>query len=224
MPASRVVACSGASRAAALAAEVAARLSAELEAADAVVAVDGCESRCATRTLAARGEEAVSVLAGEDVDVAGLLARRRVRYVRPAPPPAGGEAKAAHSQDDYLRAVYALASPDDDCRAVTPVLAAHVARLLGVSRPSAGEALERLAAAGLVERGTGREVILTPAGTAAAERALRRRGVVERFLADVAGYAPEEARARADSVEDAFDDELVERLERRLGRRTPPRS
>ena len=101
------------------------------------------------------------------------------------------------------------------------MLAAHVSRELGVSRATAGEALERLEAAGLVERGTGREVLLTDAGRAAGERALRRHRVLESFLVEYMGYSHDEAHGRVDSIRDTFDDEMIERLEHRLGPSAP---
>ena len=59
-----VVACSGASRDASLAADVAVearRLLAGAGKEAAVVAIDGCASACATRSLVAHGEDVVSV-------------------------------------------------------------------------------------------------------------------------------------------------------------------
>ncbi len=199
-----------------------------------VVAIDGCASACATRSLAARGEDVVSIGLEEfegEPSAAAIAAAleealgagrahgtRRVSAARPSLQPG---AKRAHSAEDYLQTVYALASPAAECRAVAPVLAAHVSRELGVSRATAGEALERLEAAGLVERGTGREVLLTDAGRAAGERALRRHRVLESFLVEYMGYSHDEAHERVDSIRDTFDDEMIERLEQRLGPPVP---
>ena len=232
-----VVACSGASRDASLAAEVAVEARRLLDWAGkgaAVVAIDGCRSACATRSLAARGEDVVSIgleeFEGEPsaAAIAALLEEalsagrthgtRRVSSARPSFQPG---AKRAHSPEDYLQTVYALASPAAECRAVAPVLAAHVSQGLGVSRATAGEALERLEAAGLVERGTGREVFLTDSGRAAGERALCRHRVLESFLVEYMGYSHDEAHARVDSIRDTFDDEMIERLEQRLGPSVP---
>lgn len=232
-----VVACSGASRDASLAAEVAVeadRLLTEAGKGAVVVAIDGCRSACATRSLAARGEDVVSIgleefegapsAAAIAAALEGALGAGRThgtRRVPPARPSLQPGAKRAHSPEDYLQTVYALASPAADCHAVAPVLAAHVSQALGVSRATAGEALERLGAAGLVERGAGREVLLTDAGRAAGERALRRHRVLESFLVEYMGYAHGEAHERVDSVRDTFDDEMIERLEQRLGPSVP---
>jgi Mn-dependent DtxR family transcriptional regulator len=232
-----VVACSGASRDASLAAEVAVeagRLLAEAGKGAVVVAIDGCRSACATRSLAARGEEVISIgleeLGGEPSAAAIAAALEEAlgagrthgpRRVPPARPALQPGAKRAHSPEDYLQVVYALASPAAECRAVAPVLAAHVSRGLGVSRATAGEALERLEAAGLVERGAGREVLLTDAGRAAGERALWRHRVLESFLVEYMGYSHDQAHQRVDSIRDTFDDEMIERLERRLGPAVP---
>jgi DtxR family Mn-dependent transcriptional regulator len=121
---------------------------------------------------------------------------------------------------DYLRAVYVLSSPVADCGAVVhdaPALAAHVSRLLGVSRPTSGEMLKRLEQGGLVERGTRREVLLTAAGRRAAEEAIRRLRILECFVVDFLGTSLADAAAEASVLEAGMDEEMVERLYERLG-------
>jgi DtxR family Mn-dependent transcriptional regulator len=114
--------------------------------------------------------------------------------------------------DRYLEAIYRLSSGGEG-----RVRPARVAEALAVSRASAGEALERLARAGLVARGSARDVALTAAGLEIAERAAWRRRVAEGFLTEVLGYSPEEARSRAGSMASALPDEMVDRIARRLG-------
>ena len=72
-----------------------------------------------------------------------------------------------HSVDDYLEAIYFLVSPVGEYQPAPVAIAARVADLLGVSRTAVGEMLKRLIADGLLESGTGRELVLTPAGLAA---------------------------------------------------------
>ena len=94
---------------------------------------------------------------------------------------------------------------------------ARVAEMLGVSRASAGEMLKRLEAEGLVERGEHKEAILTAAGRVRAERVVRKHRIIERLLTDFMGYTAAEAHVHADELGDTFTDDMVERIDERLG-------
>jgi DtxR family Mn-dependent transcriptional regulator len=125
-----------------------------------------------------------------------------------------------HSVDEYLETIYFLAFPIGEYRPIAtalPTLASRVAEMLGVSRASAGEMLKRLEAEGLVERGERKEAILTATGRERAERAVRKHRIIERLLTDFMGYTPAEAHVHADELGDTFSDEMVERIEARLG-------
>src|SRR6476661_5955486 len=125
-----------------------------------------------------------------------------------------------HSVDEYLETIYFLAFPIGEYRprsSGNPTLASRVAEMLGVSRASAGEMLKRLEAEGLVERGEQKEAILTSAGRARAEKAVRKHRIVERLLTDFMGYTAAEAHVHADELGDTFSDEMVERIEVKLG-------
>jgi DtxR family Mn-dependent transcriptional regulator len=124
-----------------------------------------------------------------------------------------------HSVDDYLEAIHLLVSPIGvyEPAKAPAAIAARVAEALGVSRTAVGEMLKRLAAEGLLERNTGRELVLTAAGTARAEKVVRRNRIVERFLVDFLGYDTAEAHEHAARVGAAFTDEMVERLHAKLG-------
>src|SRR3954449_7947037 len=125
-----------------------------------------------------------------------------------------------HSVDEYLETIYFLAFPIGEYRpqvSGAPTLAARVAEMLGVSRASAGEMLKRLEAEGLVERGEHKEAILTEAGRERAERAVRKHRIIERLLTDFMGYTAAEAHVHADELGDTFSDEMVERIEAKLG-------
>src|SRR5881398_2737523 len=127
---------------------------------------------------------------------------------------------AGHSVDEYLETIYFLAFPIGEYRPQTqgsPTLASRVAEMLGVSRASAGEMLKRLEAEGLVERGEHKEAILTPSGRERAERVVRKHRLVERLLTDFMGYTAAEAHVHADELGDTFSDEMVERIEVKLG-------
>src|SRR5215470_12714683 len=127
---------------------------------------------------------------------------------------------AGHSVDEYLETIYFLAFPIGEYRPKTtgsPTLSSRVAEMLGVSRASAGEMLKRLEAEGLVERGEHKEAILTAAGRARAEKAVRKHRIIERLLTDFMGYTPAESHVHADELGDTFSDDMVERIDARLG-------
>jgi len=126
---------------------------------------------------------------------------------------------AGHSVDDYLETIYFLAFPIGEYQPATgsSAIAARVAEMLGVSRASAGEMLKRLEAEGLVERGEQKEAILTPAGIERAEKVVRKHRIIERFLTDFMGYTPEESHVQADEMGDTFTDDMIERIDERLG-------
>ena len=125
-----------------------------------------------------------------------------------------------HSVDDYLETIYFLAFPIGEYRPATgtQAIASRVAEMLGVSRASAGEMLKRLEADGLVERGEQKEAILTPTGIERAERVVRRHRIIERFLTDFMCYTPWESHVQADEMSDTFTDDMIERINERLGR------
>jgi DtxR family Mn-dependent transcriptional regulator len=145
------------------------------------------------------------------------------------PAPSRGPARAAsmastmaqgHSVDEYLETIYFLAFPIGEYHpqdTTHPTLSSRVAEMLGVSRASAGEMLKRLETEGLVERGLRKEAILTPAGRERAERAVRKHRIIERLLTDFMGYTAAEAHVHADELGDTFSDEMVERIQQRLG-------
>src|SRR5947207_4175352 len=126
---------------------------------------------------------------------------------------------AGHSVDDYLETIYFLAFPIGE---YTPSsgslpLASRVAEMLGVSRASAGEMLKRLESEGLIERGARKEALLTATGRERAERVVRKHRIIERLLTDFMGYTAAEAHVHADQLGDTFSDDMVERIEERLG-------
>ena len=127
---------------------------------------------------------------------------------------------AGHSVDEYLETIYFLAFPIGEYRPdpnSSAAIASRVAEMLGVSRASAGEMLKRLEVDGLVERGEQKEAILTPTGIERAQRVVRRHRLIERLLTDFMGYTAAEAHVHADELGDTFSDDMVERINERLG-------
>jgi Mn-dependent DtxR family transcriptional regulator len=126
-----------------------------------------------------------------------------------------------HSVDEYLETIYFLAFPIGEYTprgAGSPPLASRVAEMLGVSRASAGEMLKRMEAEGLISRGARKEALLTASGRERAERVVRKHRIIERLLTDFMGYTAYEAHERADELGDTFDDEMVARIDDKLGR------
>ena len=125
-----------------------------------------------------------------------------------------------HSTDEYLETIYFLAFPIGEypvAGGTAPTLASRVAEMLGVSRASAGEMLKRLEREGLIERGEHKEAILTETGRARAERVVRKHRIIERLLTDFMGYTAAEAHVHADELGDTFTDDMVERIDSKLG-------
>jgi Mn-dependent DtxR family transcriptional regulator len=122
--------------------------------------------------------------------------------------------------DEYLETIYFLAFPIGEYTphgAGAPPLASRVAEMLHVSRASAGEMLKRLEADGLIERGEKKEALLTEAGRERAERVVRKHRIIERLLTDFMGYTGYESHERADELGDTFSDEMIERIDDKLG-------
>lgn len=125
-----------------------------------------------------------------------------------------------HSVDEYLETIYFLAFPIGEYvphGAGSPPLASRVAEMLHVSRASAGEMLKRLEAEGLIERGEKKEALLTDSGRERAERVVRKHRIIERLLTDFMGYTAYESHERADEMGDTFDDDMIERIDDKLG-------
>jgi DtxR family Mn-dependent transcriptional regulator len=127
----------------------------------------------------------------------------------------------SHGVDEYLETIYFLAFPIGEYRPSTggssQTIASRVAEMLGVSRASAGEMLKRLEAEGLVERGEHKEAILTDAGAERARKVVRKHRVTERLLTDFMGYSGAEAHVHADELAGTFSDDMIARIEERLG-------
>ena len=109
------------------------------------------------------------------------------------------------SDREGLKAIYRLAK---DGGAHTGALAER----LGLSPGTVSATLKRLADRGLVDHKPYRGVELTPEGRVAAIAAIRRHRIVERFLADMLGYAWNEADRLATTFEHDLPQEVEDRL------------
>lgn len=116
------------------------------------------------------------------------------------------EANLSRSDRDMLKAIYRLTKG---------VSAAHTGALadaLGVSPGTATAAVKRLAERQLLQHEPYRGVVLTRRGRRSAVAAIRRHRIVERFLADMLGYAWNEADRLAGSFEHDLPQEVEDRL------------
>jgi DtxR family Mn-dependent transcriptional regulator len=197
----------------------------------AVIALDACSASCQARLLDARGVQTLRSLtlsergAGEP-EVGSVqelqAATTPVKHTRRSlhVPASELSARRMHSLDDYLLALDTLTSPVVECGAVAdaPTLAAHVAHSLGVSRPAAGEMLARLEDAGFVRRGAHKDVLLTVAGRAEADRILRKQRILECFVTETLRYPVAECYERAREISSGFGEDAVERMWEALDR------
>jgi DtxR family Mn-dependent transcriptional regulator len=121
-------------------------------------------------------------------------------------PPIEAQVEALSKSDrEALKAIYRLSRDGD---AHTGVLAER----LGLSPGTVTAIVKRLADRGLVDHKPYKGVELTTPGRQAAIASIRRHRVVERFLADMLGYAWNEA----DRLATSFEHELPEEVEDRL--------
>ncbi len=121
-------------------------------------------------------------------------------------PPIEDELDALSRTDrEALKALYRLSRDGD---AHTGVLAER----LGLSPGTATAIVKRLADRGLVDHKPYKGVELTPGGRVAAIASIRRHRIVERFLADMLGYAWNEA----DRLATPFEHDLPQEVEDRL--------
>ena len=121
-------------------------------------------------------------------------------------PPIEAQVEALSKSDrEALKAIYRL-SRDGDAHT------GGLAERLGLSPGTVTAIVKRLADRGLVDHKPYKGVELTTPGRQAAIASIRRHRVVERFLADMLGYAWNEA----DRLATSFEHELPEEVEDRL--------
>lgn len=121
--------------------------------------------------------------------------------------------KRSESVEEYLEAIYKLSRGDGEGGATVSLLAAA----LEVSPPSVSEMLGRLRAAGLVEEGSGRGVVLTAQGELEAASLVRRHRLSERFLTEYLDVPWDAVHAEACRFEHAISPEVEVRLAAQLG-------
>ena len=110
------------------------------------------------------------------------------------------------SERETLKAIYRHTKDQPDAH--TGVLA----ETLGVTPGTVTATLKKLADRGLVDHRLYHGVSFTPTGRRLAVGAIRRHRIVERFLADMLGYAWNEADRLAPTFEHDLPDEVLDRL------------
>src|SRR5437763_14735121 len=118
------------------------------------------------------------------------------------------------SEREALKTMYRLTRAGDGAHT------GNLAEALGVSPGTVTATVKRLADRGVVDHKPYRGVELTVEGRRAAVAAIRRHRIVERFLADMLGYAWNEADRLAGSFEHDLPQEVEERLYVALDRPT----
>ena len=114
--------------------------------------------------------------------------------------------------EGYLEAIYYITEEG------LPVRAAHIAEWLGVSPPSAASALQRMAAADLVEINRAREIGFTRRGRTLASEIVRRHRIAERWLVDVLKFDWLTADLEASRLEHGMSTAVADRLFELIGR------
>jgi DtxR family Mn-dependent transcriptional regulator len=120
-------------------------------------------------------------------------------------------AESTASVQDYLGAIYDLAGSGH------VVIGARLAKHMRVSPAAVTEALQRMARAGYVRLGAGKEIVFTRKGKALAEVMARRHRLLERWLTDSLGLNWTEAHEEAHRLEHALSPRVEERLAAMLG-------
>ena len=121
------------------------------------------------------------------------------------------DSESTASVQDYLGAIYDLAGSGQ------PVIGARLAKHMRVSPPAVTEALQRMARAGYIRVGAGKEIAFTRKGKALAEVMARRHRLLERWLTDILGLNWTEAHEEAHRLEHAISPRVEERLAALLG-------
>ncbi|HEY3831187.1 MAG TPA: metal-dependent transcriptional regulator [Acidimicrobiia bacterium] len=116
------------------------------------------------------------------------------------------------SERESLKAIYRLAQDTNGHAEQGEVHTGALAERLGLSPGTVTSIVKRLADRGMVDYTPYRGVVLTGMGRVLAVASIRRHRIVERFLADMLGYAWNEADRLATAFEHHLPMEVEERL------------
>jgi DtxR family Mn-dependent transcriptional regulator len=113
--------------------------------------------------------------------------------------------------EEYLEVIYMMAAEGK------VVKGARLAETIGVSRPTVTATLRRMARDGLIKQDAKKQIALTQKGYAIADTLQRRHRIIERWLTDTLGFDWAKSDAESHRLEHVFSDEVVDRLNERLG-------
>jgi DtxR family Mn-dependent transcriptional regulator len=114
--------------------------------------------------------------------------------------------------EDYAKAIYAIAVDRDGL-----VQNGEVAARLGVTPATATVMLKRLAELGLVDHVPYKGVSLTPAGEKVALEVIRHHRLIEAYLSEALGMAPDRVHEEAEVLEHYISEELESLIAAKLG-------
>lgn len=117
------------------------------------------------------------------------------------------------AEEEYLEAVFTLAGRDGES-----VTVSGLAKHLRIKAPSVVQMLEKLKSKGLIIYGRHTGAKLTERGRELAAKIVRRHKLAERLLVDVFGQDLYKVHDDACKLEHVIDDELAEKIEKRLGK------
>ncbi|WP_374008001.1 metal-dependent transcriptional regulator [Leifsonia sp. LS-T14] len=113
---------------------------------------------------------------------------------------------------DYLKIIWSATEWSDE-----PVTVKQLSERMGVRAATVSDGVRRLADRGLVVHERYGGVGLTEEGRRHAVAMVRRHRLIETFLVEQLGYGWDEVHDEAEVLEHAVSDDLVERMDRRLG-------
>lgn len=116
---------------------------------------------------------------------------------------------------DYLKVIWSASE-----WSTSPVTTKMLADRLGVGPSTVSEMIRRLTDQGLVEHARYGAIALTEKGVTHAVQVVRRHRLIETFLVSELGYGWDEVHDEAEVLEHAVSEQLVERIDARLGRPT----
>lgn len=120
---------------------------------------------------------------------------------------------ASEATENYLKAVYNLASRDKQAT----VASGEIAKRVGVAPATATLMLKRLAESGLLRYEAYSGVSLTKRGKTLALKTIRRHRLIELFLVRTLGMSWDQVHDEAERLEHAVSDGLIDRIDQFLG-------
>lgn len=113
---------------------------------------------------------------------------------------------------DYLKIIWSATEWAGD-----PITVTQLAGRMGVRAATVSDGIRRLADQGLLVHEPYGGIELTEAGRRGAVAMVRRHRLIETFLVEELGYSWDEVHDEAEVLEHAVSDELIDRIDHRLG-------